>query len=106
MVLTLLRQREVIAFFISTFLMIAAHASLYVFYSLYLTQIGYSNKVIGMMWSLGVMVEILFFFYQTPIFKRFGVQKLMMASLIIAVLRFLLLGLWAESLVVLECVIN
>ncbi|MFC7513931.1 MFS transporter [Herbaspirillum sp. GCM10030257] len=100
-VLALLRKREVLAFFTSTFLMIAAHASLYVFYSLYLAQIGYSNTVIGLMWSLGVVVEIVFFFYQTPLFRRFGVRKLMIASLLLAVLRFLLIGFGAESLVLL-----
>jgi MFS transporter, PPP family, 3-phenylpropionic acid transporter len=100
-VLAQLRRREVIAFFTSTFLMIAAHASLYVFYSLYLAQIGYSNTVIGLMWSLGVVVEIVFFFYQAPIFKRFGVRKLMIASLLIAVVRFLMIGFGAQSLVLL-----
>jgi PPP family 3-phenylpropionic acid transporter len=97
----LLRRREVAAFFVSTFLMIAAHASLYVFYSLYLAQIGYSKTVIGLMWSLGVVAEIVFFFYQAPIFRRFGVQKLMLASLILAVLRFLLIGFGAQSLLLL-----
>ncbi|GIZ52402.1 MFS transporter [Noviherbaspirillum aridicola] len=97
----LLRRREVIAFFASTFLMIAAHASLYVFYSLYLAQIGYSNTVIGLMWSLGVAVEILFFFYQAPLFRRFGVEKLMLASLLLAALRFLLIGFGAASLLLL-----
>jgi len=100
-VLALLRRREVIAFFSSTFLMIAAHASLYVFYSLYLAQLGYSNTVIGLMWSLGVVVEIVFFFYQAPIFKRFGIRNLMIASLLIAVLRFLLIGFGAQSLLLL-----
>lgn len=100
-VLALLRRREVVAFFASTFLMIAAHASLYVFYSLYLAQIGYNNTVIGLMWSLGVVVEIVFFFYQAPIFRRFGVQKLMIASLLIAVVRFLMIGFGAQSLFVL-----
>lgn len=100
-VMALLRRREVIAFFTSTFLMIAAHASLYVFYSLYLAQLGYSNTVIGLMWSLGVVVEIVFFFYQAPIFKRFGIRNLMLASLLIAVIRFLLIGFGAQSLVLL-----
>lgn len=100
-VMALLRRREVIAFFTSTFLMIAAHASLYVFYSLYLAQLGYSNTVIGLMWSLGVVVEIVFFFYQAPIFKRFGIRNLMLASLLIAVMRFLLIGFGAQSLVLL-----
>ncbi len=97
----LLRRPEVLAFFVSTFLMIAAHAALYVFYSLYLAQIGYSKTVIGLMWSLGVIAEIAFFFYQTPIFRRFGVHRLMLASLLIAAVRFLMIGFGAESLVLL-----
>jgi MFS transporter, PPP family, 3-phenylpropionic acid transporter len=97
-VIALLRRREVLAFFASTFLMIAAHASLYVYYSLYLAQIGYSKTVIGLMWSLGVVAEIVFFYYQAPIFRRFGVQRLMLLSLLIAVIRFLMIGFGAESL--------
>lgn len=97
----LLKQREVIAFFVSTFLMIAAHASLYVYYSLYLSQIGYSKTVIGLMWSLGVVAEILFFYFQAPLFRRFGVATLMLTSLLIGVVRFLMIGFGAESLVML-----
>lgn len=97
----LLKQREVIAFFISTFLMIAAHASLYVYYSLYLSQIGYSKTVIGLMWSLGVVAEILFFYFQAPLFRRFGIPTLMLTSLLIGVVRFLMIGFGAESLVML-----
>jgi MFS transporter, PPP family, 3-phenylpropionic acid transporter len=97
----LLRQKAVIAFFISTFLMIAAHASLYVYYSLYLSQIGYSKTVIGLMWSLGVVAEILFFYFQAPLFRRFGVATLMLTSLLIGVVRFLMIGFGAESMVML-----
>lgn len=97
----LLKKREVRAFFVSTFLMFAAHGAIYVFYSLYLEQIGYSKTVIGLMWSLGVLAEIVFFFYQAPIFRRFGVRQLMLASLLIAVIRFAIIGLGAESLLLL-----
>ncbi|MCE2871520.1 MAG: MFS transporter, partial [Oxalobacteraceae bacterium] len=94
----LLARKSVLSFFASTFLMIAAHSSLYVYYSLYLSDIGYSKSVIGLMWSLGVIAEILFFFYQAPLFRRFGVRKLMLLSLAIAVFRFLMIGWGAESL--------
>jgi PPP family 3-phenylpropionic acid transporter len=97
----LLRRREVAAFFLSAFLMVGAHASLYVYYSLYLAQLGYSKSVIGMMWSLGVVAEIVFFFYQAPIFRRLGVRRLMLASLLVAVLRFLMIGYGAGSLALL-----
>jgi PPP family 3-phenylpropionic acid transporter len=95
----LLKRPEVAAFFASTFMMIAAHSALYVFYSLYLAQLGYSKTVIGLMWSLGVVAEIVFFYFQAPIFRRFGVKALMLASLIIAVGRFLMLGFGAQSLI-------
>lgn len=97
----LIRRPEVIAFFASAFLMIAAHAALYVYYSLYLADIGYSKTVIGLMWSLGVIAEILFFYYQAPIFRRFGVQKLLFGSFLLAAVRFVLIGYGAESLFIL-----
>ena len=97
----LMRRPEVIAFFTSTFLMIGAHAALYVFYSLYLSGLGYSNSVIGLMWSLGVLAEIAFFYYQAPIFRCLGVRALMLGCLLAAVARFLLIGFGAESLALL-----
>ncbi len=97
----LLQQRDVLAFFASTFLMIAAHSSLYVYYSLYLASIGYSKTVIGLMWSLGVVAEIAFFYWQAPLFRRFGVRWLMLASLTIGILRFLIIGFGAGSLLLL-----
>ncbi len=97
----LLKKPAVMAFFSSTFLMVAAHASLYVYYSLYLAQIGYSKTVIGLMWSLGVVAEIVFFYYQAPLFRRFGVKNLMLFSLAVAVVRFMLIGFGATSLLVL-----
>jgi len=100
-VMSVLRKREVWSFFTSTFLMVAAHSSLYVYYSLYLSQIGYSKTVIGLMWSLGVIAEIIFFFYQEPLFKRFGVKNLMFVSLAIGVIRFLMIAFGAQSLVLL-----
>ena len=100
-VMALLKQPQVALFFLSTFLMIAAHSALYVFYSLYLAQIGYSKTVIGLMWSLGVLAEIAFFFYQSTIFRWFGVPKLMIASCLIAALRFLMIGYGAHSMMLL-----
>lgn len=97
----LLLRREVLAFFASTFFMLAAHAALYVFYSLYLERLGYGTGVIGTMWALGVVAEIAFFYFQAPVFARFGVQKLMMASLLLAALRFAMIGGLAGSLLAL-----
>ena len=94
----LLKRREIVAFLVSACMMIAAHTALYVFFSLFMSRLGYSNLVIGLMWTIGVLAEIAFFFYQAPIFRRFGVERLMVFSLAIGIARFLMIGLGADSL--------
>lgn len=89
---SVLRQPEVVAFFLSAALMVGAHMALYAFYSLYLERAGYGKSVIGMMWALGVVAEVVFFYVQGRVFTRFGAQKVMMAAFAIAVLRFVVTG--------------
>ena len=99
--LAVLRKKEVLAFFASTALMVSAHASLYTFYSLYLEKQGYSKTVTGLMWSVGVVAEVLCFYYQAPLFKRWGARRLMYACLAFGVLRFAMIGAGAQSLAML-----
>lgn len=99
--LSVLRQRAVIAFFASVALMIAAHSALYVFYSLYLERIGYGKPLIGAMWSLGVLAEIGFFYFQAALFGRFGARRVMLCAFALALLRFALIGAGADSLLLL-----
>lgn len=96
--LTLLRRREVIAFFCSTALMVAAHTSLYTFYSLYLERNGYSKTVIGAMWSLGVLAEVALFYFQAPLFRRWRPMQLMYVTLLLAIARFVMIGMAAHLL--------
>lgn len=96
-----MKQREVIAFMVSGGFMLAAHSALYAFYSLYLSVLGYSSVTIGLMWAIGASAEIVFFIYQAPIMKRFGIRMILLASLFLAVVRFALIGFGAESFVIL-----
>jgi len=96
--LTLLRRREVIAFFSSTALMVAAHTSLYTFYSLYLERNGYSKTVIGAMWSLGVLAEVALFYFQAPLLRRWRPMSLMYLTLLLAMARFVMIGAAAHLL--------
>lgn len=88
-ILPILRRPEVRWFFISTFCMIFAHASYYVFYSLYLSKLGYSTQTIGIFWMVGVIAEVLFFYYQKFFLVKFGAQRILLACFIAATLRFL-----------------
>ena len=87
-----LRKPEVAAFFLSAALMCGAHMALYTFYSLYLERAGYSKPVIGAMWALGVVAEVVFFYFQARVFARFGARRVMMFAFALAVLRFAVTG--------------
>lgn len=64
-VLPLLRQRAIQLFFVSTFFHVLSHISIYIFFSLYLDELGYSKTTIGLMWALSVLVEVVWFFTQS-----------------------------------------
>jgi PPP family 3-phenylpropionic acid transporter len=99
--LSVLRQPAVIAFFAQVALMVAAHSALYVYYSLYLERIGYGKPVIGAMWSLGVLAEIVFFYYQAAVFRRVAAQRLILFAFAVGLLRFAMIGAGAAWLAVL-----
>ncbi len=81
-------------FLSANFWMIFAHASFYVFYSLYLDQMGYSKGEIGLFWMLGVLAEVIFFYYQSHFFGRFSTKNILLAAYLIAILRFVLMAYW------------
>ena len=87
-----LKQQGVVYFFSSTFWMIFAHASLYVFYSLYLEKLGYDKMVIGLFWMLGVGAEVIYFYFQKVAFAKYPAQKIISLTFIIGAIRFLVIA--------------
>ena len=67
----ILRRPEVIAFFAACTFMTVAHGALYVFYSIYLVEHGYSKTMVGLMWTLGVLAEIVIFIAMPAMVRRF-----------------------------------
>ena len=96
-----LRRPGVLAFFGACFCMTAAHGTLYVFYSIYLEQAGYSKTIIGVLWAAGVVAEVLLFLRLPAVMRRFSLRGLLLASFICAVVRFLAIGWGVESLLLL-----
>jgi PPP family 3-phenylpropionic acid transporter len=80
------------------FCMAVAHGTLYAFLTLHLAGVGYSVTMIGMLWTLGVVAEIVVFLYLPQLFRRFALSSILIASFACAVLRFLALGWFAETL--------
>ena len=79
-------------FLLSGFFMIFAHASLYVFYSLYLSNLGYDKFQIGLFWALGVAAEVIFFYFQSKVLSRLDAEVILQAAFGIGVIRFILIA--------------
>jgi PPP family 3-phenylpropionic acid transporter len=88
----IVRRPEVAALLTACFLMSAAHGALYVFYSIFLVASGYTKAAVGWLWTLGVVAEILVFFYMPALLNALSVRSILLASFAAAVLRFLLIG--------------
>jgi PPP family 3-phenylpropionic acid transporter len=80
------------------FCMAAAHGTLYVFFTLHLERSGYRVTTIGLLWTLGVVAEIVVFVFLPQLFRRFALSTILAASFGCAVARFLLLGWLADVL--------
>ncbi|MHA6787448.1 MFS transporter [Pseudomonas bijieensis] len=96
-----LRNPGVLAFYICVGLMQVSHGPYYTFLTLHLERLGYSRGLIGMLWAVGVVAEVLVFLLMSRILSRFSVRRVLLASFLLAALRWLLLGSLAEFLWVL-----
>ncbi|MFN3579024.1 MAG: MFS transporter [Pseudomonas sp.] len=96
-----LRLPGVAAFFLSVALMQLSHGPYYTFLTLHLEALGYSRSLIGLLWALGVVAEILLFLLMSRILMRFSLRQLLIASLLLASLRWVLLGSFADQLAIL-----
>lgn len=88
-------------FWLMGFLMQASHGPFYTFFTIYINDLGYSSSVAGLLWALGVICEVGIFFVMHHVLARLSVPWILMLSFVIACVRWVLLGLYGESLSVL-----
>jgi PPP family 3-phenylpropionic acid transporter len=74
------------------FCMAAAHGTLYAFLTLHLERVGYSATLIGALWTLGVLAEIVVFLFLPQLFRRHALSAILFAAFACAALRFLAIG--------------
>jgi len=86
------RRPGVIAFFWVFLLIQIAHGPYYTFFSVYLKESGYDAGQTGLLWSLGIVAEILFFWFSSRIFKRVSLRAVLLAAIGLSVLRWWLIG--------------
>jgi MFS transporter, PPP family, 3-phenylpropionic acid transporter len=97
----IIRNPSVLALLLGCALMVTAHGVLYNFYSIYLAEHGYSKSMIGLLWSVGVVCEIVVFMLMPKMMRHFSLKAIILASLALAVLRFTMIGVAVDNLVLL-----
>jgi PPP family 3-phenylpropionic acid transporter len=97
-ILDVLRQRKVVFLLAAGLFMTAAHGALYVFYSIHLVAQGYGKALVGLLWTLGVVAEIVVFLLMPRISLRVSMRAILLACFVLAALRFLVIG-WAADFI-------
>ena len=95
---SILKRPEVIAFLTVCFLIQLSHGPYYTFYTIYLEQYHYSRSLIGLLWALGVIAEVIIFLFLHRWLPRYGIRNVLLTSLVVSTLRWLLIGFFPESL--------
>ena len=100
-IMHVIRQPVVLAFLLVSFLMLVSHGPYYTFYSIYLENHGYSRGMIGLLWAIGVMAEVIVFLMMHRLLVSVDVRKLLLATFALTALRWLLIGFFVDNLSVL-----
>jgi PPP family 3-phenylpropionic acid transporter len=77
-----------------------SHGAYYGFFSLYMEDAGFGRTLIGVLWALGVLAEVLVFAFLPGLVRRFGLRWLMIFALTVTTARWVLLAAFAEWLAV------
>ncbi|WP_296220294.1 MFS transporter [Pseudomonas sp. UBA2684] len=96
-----LRRPGILAFYLSVGLMQLSNGPYYTFLTLHLEALGYSRGLIGQLWALGVLAEIVLFMVMARLLARYSLRSVLLASFLITAVRWLLLGNLADHLAVL-----
>ncbi|MBV9890292.1 MAG: MFS transporter, partial [Rhizobacter sp.] len=99
--LRVLREPVVAWFFAGVFLTVLAHTSLYAFYSLYLAALGYGKGDIGVLWAIGVVAEVVWFWFQGRWIHRWTTHGWLVAAALVSSVRFALIAAFGGSIAVL-----
>ena len=95
------KRPEVIAIILASALVAMAHGPYYTFYTIHLVDYGYSKSFAGWLWALGVICEIGIFVWMSRLYRAFTMRQILIASTLLAALRFVVIGWGADSIVLL-----
>ena len=88
---------SIASFILMNLLLQITHGPYYVFFSIYLQGLGYSNWAIGLLWSLGVLAEIVVFWRIAFFLRHWSLRELAVICLILTAIRWLLTAYFADN---------
>jgi PPP family 3-phenylpropionic acid transporter len=96
----IVRQPQVLAFFAAAFLEQLSFGPYYTFFSVYMDAHGYATSTLGLLWTVGVVFEVVVFFSIAGFFRRWDASWLLLLSMASAVLRWWATALWPGDMAV------
>ncbi|MEB6564650.1 MFS transporter [Acinetobacter towneri] len=96
----ILKRPVVYSFFMIELVLLFSHAPFYSFYSNFLHQAGFSTTQIGLLWSVGVIAEIIMFAYATWFLQLWSWRVLVAFCLGVTALRWVMVGLFPSAFIV------
>lgn len=96
----ILRQPRVAALLAACLAMSMAHGAFYIFFSIHLAEHGYAKTETGLLWSLGVVAEIVVFMQMARLSRAYSLRTILLACFVAAAIRFVLMGWGADAVAV------
>jgi PPP family 3-phenylpropionic acid transporter len=96
-----LREPAVWVILVACLLINLSHGPYYTYFSIHMEEAGWSRVGIGMLWSIGVLAEVLVFIVMHRMLASFGALRVLAVAAGGAVLRWLLLAYGGDGMVAL-----
>ncbi|WP_448250210.1 MFS transporter [Thalassotalea agariperforans] len=100
-ILETIKKPAIILLLAAITLVNVSHGIYYTFFSIYLEGLGYSTSIIGTLWTIAVVAEILMFLVINRLFKRYNRQTILLVSLFMALVRWGCIAFFSDSIWVL-----
>lgn len=88
----ILKDPAVLSFFAMNILLQVSHGAYYTFFSIHLEKLGYDKLAIGLLWSLGVLAEILLFLVMHHVFRRFSIRQIALTAVLLTLVRWVMIA--------------
>jgi PPP family 3-phenylpropionic acid transporter len=95
------RRPAVLALIAACFLAQASHGPYYAFYSIYLEGHGFDRSMIGELWALGVVAEVVLYLVVHRMLTGYGLRRLFLLAFALTAVRWVLIGVYPGQVAVL-----